>query len=115
MAANEIDNVMSMAAELTETVAQQQESDSEEEEEEEVENYDHLIIACQKYVFKPFVVAFAVAFGMSTGFGLFNALSSIRLNPFRSRPVPVPSAPPEPTTSNPVMQGIQGIQKFFEK
>mmetsp|Transcript_143188 Transcript_143188/g.249854 ORF Transcript_143188/g.249854 Transcript_143188/m.249854 type:complete len:123 (-) Transcript_143188:435-803(-) len=105
----EIEN---MAAELNKNFGSSKDEmdDSEDEEDEdEDDSHEHLmIIACQKYVFKPFVVAFAAALGLSTGSVVFNAFASFPWNPFRARAPPPPVPAPQPA-AQPLLGPLLGM------
>eukprot|EP00992_Anisonema_acinus_P005598 TRINITY_DN18471_c0_g1_i1.p1 TRINITY_DN18471_c0_g1~~TRINITY_DN18471_c0_g1_i1.p1 ORF type:complete len:121 (+),score=20.35 TRINITY_DN18471_c0_g1_i1:60-422(+) len=82
---------------LQEEVAEPGEAHEQEEDEEESGDYEHIIIAVQKYVLKPFVIAFSVALGLSTGYAFFDLVAGFRLR--RPRIQAQAPAPPPPSTS----------------
>eukprot|EP00667_Euglena_gracilis_P030836 EG_transcript_43341 len=104
----EIDN---LAAELNNLVREDEE-DEEDEEEEPHDKYEHMILLSQKYFLKPFIVAFAVAVGLSTGYAFFDFIAAIPFNPFRSRVVPRPVLPPAAPRAVPFWEDAL---KWFER
>eukprot|EP00668_Euglena_longa_P028783 GGOE01036106.1.p2 GENE.GGOE01036106.1~~GGOE01036106.1.p2 ORF type:complete len:114 (-),score=15.64 GGOE01036106.1:215-556(-) len=89
---HEIAEIDNLAAELNNLV--RDDEDDEDDEEEPRDKYEHMILVTQKYFLKPFVVAFAVALGLSTGYAFFDFIAAVPFNPFRSRAVPRPVLPP---------------------